>query len=574
MKVKFGKYEKTTGVITNNRIVEQEFVALENMKAIELDFGTYMRQNMSAITITLFDKNNPIKTAIVQCSELIDNQYHYISFDCFLTAGKTYKLQFTSNNATTKNGVTLKYGQKQNENVCTLIVNKIIVQGNELCMNIVFDKDIKTARQQRDNPNPVQTQKIKENPQKLDVEVETSKSSEKKDEQPIQTINILLNEKNKNLNKQFESIKAQTYKNVNVIVVGKGKESTIEYEGLKVTLAKQSNLGADAVVLELGNGVLTDENALLKLAEKIRNYDLVSFDGTCLDKKAGAKYDKSFSNQFISKNICSEGFTDRIEKMYNEFYTLNHLEEPLIDVEEINRKVSRNLLEIANKGKDKKEIAVYTCVTNKYDVPVFPNEVPKKVALYCFLDQITHDAISKQDHVNYIIVPESIKNRLGNKTARAYKILGHRLFKNFEHNIWIDGNMTFTGSFLTAVKTLGTKRLMLFKHPFREDVYMEGNACVRLKKDTIDKVIEQVQKYKKLGFSEKSLMETGVLVRKTRDEELIALMETWWREVFNESHRDQISLPYVLKETGFEKMLVLENEKRKKFVKMVQHLNR
>ena len=71
--------------------------------------------------------------------------------------------------------------------------------------------------------------------------------------------------------------------------------------------------------------------------------------------------------------------------------------------------------------------------------------------------------------------------------------------------------------------------------------------CVKLKKDTKENIDKQLNVYRKEGFPEHyGLPQTCILLRYHNEESCIKLMETWWEQVKDYSHRDQLSFNYAL----------------------------
>jgi hypothetical protein len=66
-------------------------------------------------------------------------------------------------------------------------------------------------------------------------------------------------------------------------------------------------------------------------------------------------------------------------------------------------------------------------------------------------------------------------------------------------------------------------------------------------KDTQENVNPQIDRYKKEGFPKDfGLLQSNIMIRKHNEEDCIRLMECWFEELKNGSHRDQLSFNYAL----------------------------
>ena len=64
-------------------------------------------------------------------------------------------------------------------------------------------------------------------------------------------------------------------------------------------------------------------------------------------------------------------------------------------------------------------------------------------------------------------------------------------------------------------------------------------------KDKIDRTRPQIDRYRKEGFPENyGLLQSNILLRKHNEQDCIKLMEEWFNELKNGSHRDQLSFNY------------------------------
>ena len=95
------------------------------------------------------------------------------------------------------------------------------------------------------------------------------------------------------------------------------------------------------------------------------------------------------------------------------------------------------------------------------------------------------------------------------------------------------------------------KSVYIRKHPKRTCIYKEAEECIKIKKDALVNITQQIQKYKDTGYpKDNGLAETNVIYRIHNNEYCKKLMETWANEVIKYSHRDQLSFNYALWKIG------------------------
>lgn len=91
-------------------------------------------------------------------------------------------------------------------------------------------------------------------------------------------------------------------------------------------------------------------------------------------------------------------------------------------------------------------------------------------------------------------------------------------------------------------------KMFLVAHPSRRCLYAEAETVKRVRYDLPAVVDSQVAAYREARFPENAgLYCGGFLIRRRGCDEF---NERWWQEIRNGSKRDQISLPFVLRETG------------------------
>ena len=190
-----------------------------------------------------------------------------------------------------------------------------------------------------------------------------------------------------------------------------------------------------------------------------------------------------------------------------------------------------------------KKLCVYTCITGDYDnVNNFSCGKDNNVDYYLF----TNNKTIRSDFWNVIYIENDGLDNI--RLARKIKILGHDILKEYDITVWVDGASYPKKSILEFIDKfcdLDKYSLIGFKHPERDCIYDEGKVCVIAGKESKDNVIEQMIFLKSKNYPRHNgLIESAILVRNIKDNNLIRTMELWFEMVKNYSYRDQLSFNY------------------------------
>jgi hypothetical protein len=186
---------------------------------------------------------------------------------------------------------------------------------------------------------------------------------------------------------------------------------------------------------------------------------------------------------------------------------------------------------------------VYTCITGGYDSLVEPKYVSEDFDYICFTDNpnLTSNVW------NIKPLPKETEELSQVKKQRYVKINPHKLLKEYDLSIWVDGCVTLKGDLNELLdKTLKEDySIYIPKHPNRNCIYTEAIVVVKMRKDKKENVDPQIDRYKQEGFpKDYGLLQSNILIRKHNNEDCIRLMEDWFNEIKNGSHRDQLSFNY------------------------------
>ena len=243
-------------------------------------------------------------------------------------------------------------------------------------------------------------------------------------------------------------------------------------------------------------------------------------------------------------------FTREEAEMVCEMY-----EKKVVDIDTLLLETKERLEEMKREPK----ITVYTCITGGYDSLVDPKVVTPGVDYICFTDNMS----MKSKVWKLREMPEELKSYSNVKQQRGVKILAHRYLSDYDISIWVDGAVIVQGNVKEYLKNLDLNQFSVFipEHPVRKCIYAEKDACVKIKKIKGNDIIvadKQIKRYKEEGFPVNyGLVQTNVMIRRHNDQYSKDLMEKWWDELKDNSHRDQLSFNYAVWKCGSRKFKYL-----------------
>lgn len=193
-------------------------------------------------------------------------------------------------------------------------------------------------------------------------------------------------------------------------------------------------------------------------------------------------------------------------------------------------------------GQDGGRAVIYTAITNRYDTLKSPRRLEPDCDYVCFTDE--SDAVAPP----WETVRISGTFRDPRMAARWYKVHPHVLFPSHALSIWIDGRIELRREMLPLARAaLGGTSLAVFDNPWYQCVYLDAESVTREGRDARDIVDQQIARYHRSGLPRHlGNLSTGVTIRRHHDVDVIRAMTAWWDELERGSHRDQMSLAYVL----------------------------
>ena len=193
---------------------------------------------------------------------------------------------------------------------------------------------------------------------------------------------------------------------------------------------------------------------------------------------------------------------------------------------------------------------IYTVNLGKYDV--IKNIQKQEGWDYInIVDWEISEEEKKNSNWTFMMIPNFIKymNVSQIKKQRFIKLHPHLFFKNYEISLYIDSIYILFGNIDNLIMRLLPPEIniVMNEHRTRNTVRDEIKSVLGFQKDKIE-VIEKIkERYKKEKFPDNyGLIETSFILRRHNEKDCINIMEKWWNEIKMYSHRDQLSLCYVL----------------------------
>ena len=188
---------------------------------------------------------------------------------------------------------------------------------------------------------------------------------------------------------------------------------------------------------------------------------------------------------------------------------------------------------------------VYTCITNDYDTLLEPTYVSSGFDYICFTDNpnLTSNIWKIKS------LPNEVNELSQIKKQRYIKINADKVVGKYDLSIWVDGNVSLIGDLNELLEQTLEDDCSIYipNHPQRNCIYDEANMVIRIKKDTKENVLSQINGYEGEGFPKNyGLVQSNIIIRKHNNKDCIKIMESWFNELRDKSHRDQLSFNYVL----------------------------
>jgi Protein of unknown function (DUF616) len=191
-------------------------------------------------------------------------------------------------------------------------------------------------------------------------------------------------------------------------------------------------------------------------------------------------------------------------------------------------------------------VIVYTAILNDFDRLLAPRVRDEEIHYVCFTDMVPSDANGWEIH------PVERTQEHPRLQQRSYKILSHRQFRAAgEVTLYIDGNFELlVDPRYLAEEYLTSSDLALFRHPERNGIFAELDACAELAKDNPRVLAEVAARYRRHGVPEVGFLHAGGFILRRHTQSIGDFNEAWYGELQQTTFRDQPALAYTLWRTG------------------------
>lgn len=197
---------------------------------------------------------------------------------------------------------------------------------------------------------------------------------------------------------------------------------------------------------------------------------------------------------------------------------------------------------------------VYTAIFGGYDTLRTPHVRDPSIRYVCFTDQMPSEANGW--HIQ-LVSPNGEHPRL---QQRFYKIQAHRAVPEAAMSLYIDGNFELIGDPRElADEYLANADLAFFKHPERNGIYAELQACADLGKDEPQTLAAVADRYRALGLPEEGFLYAGGFILRRHTANIANFNEMWYAELRRSTFRDQPALGYTMWRTGIQPMRIDKN---------------
>lgn len=193
------------------------------------------------------------------------------------------------------------------------------------------------------------------------------------------------------------------------------------------------------------------------------------------------------------------------------------------------------------------EVAFITASAGRYDTPKWHEHLLPTADYLLFSDVI-------QTHPLYDVRPFPFFNIDPTRMARFIKTHPSTVAPGYQIVVWMDGNIVIRGdlgeeieSFIRSGRAIGA-----IPHPLRSSIYDEADACRARGKDDPIMIERQLARYRTHGFDSRFLIESNLMMYRLDHPQLTGVLNRWWGEIEQGSRRDQLSLPFVIEQSGIE----------------------
>lgn len=191
-----------------------------------------------------------------------------------------------------------------------------------------------------------------------------------------------------------------------------------------------------------------------------------------------------------------------------------------------------------------KKFAIYTCITGRYDTPTDNFRIDPDYDYILLSDEYIKTNCWKC----LIPVFRNAEHLDNTKKQRYMKTHPHEIFGGkYDAVIWIDANTTIDEKLYNYIRCNIDHAITFKNHPMRHCIYDELSAVEKFGKDTKEMCRRLRLRYIHENYPCKNgLYETNIIISHPQDKTVQTIFNEWWKEIEQNSKRDQLSLNYIL----------------------------
>lgn len=176
----------------------------------------------------------------------------------------------------------------------------------------------------------------------------------------------------------------------------------------------------------------------------------------------------------------------------------------------------------------------YTAIFGDYEELKTPAIIPDGWRFICYTDQPLKSDVWEIVQMKVIDTPQ--------RTARWVKIMG---WVDWQYSMWVDASFQILVDLNDWWALRFKSPFSAARHPLRSDIYAEARSCMVNNRGDNGKVFLQEQRYKNMLFPQHTgIITSGILLRENTPD-CIKLHEAWWKELSEQSVRDQLAFAFV-----------------------------
>jgi hypothetical protein len=123
----------------------------------------------------------------------------------------------------------------------------------------------------------------------------------------------------------------------------------------------------------------------------------------------------------------------------------------------------------------------------------------------------------------------------------------HWVLPDYDITVWIDANTSVDQKLYDYIEKYKDNDITFKKHPDRDCIYDELKEVVFWSKETQNNGQFLFNRYKKENYPEHNgLYETNIIISHPKNDKVQIIYDKWWEQIYEYSHRDQLSLNYIL----------------------------